>query len=300
MVRLAMAATLDPLSPWAFRRGQWERVPAASQADASSPPPAPSSGPSLAPASSLTLLTWNTWFGRLRFRERSAALLNELSWRAPDVVALQEVTEPLIRLIAADPYVRAHYQLSDLDGSTFERGASYGVLMLSRLPIARAGTLALPSRMGRRLLVAQLENGLTVATIHLESTPECALERAAQLRIIQPALAELSEDVVLMGDMNFAAEAPLETAALDPSFLDVWAQRHPGHPGYSVDSLRNDLRRQAEGGQHSQKRIDRVFLRSARWRADSISLTGTEAIDGGLFISDHFGLEAVLTVSRPS
>ena len=302
-----MSSALDPFSPWAFRGGHWERVLANPQApgplgpaDAREPagPGAPPTASS--PPADVTLLTWNTWFGRLRFRERSAALLDELSWRAPDVVAFQEVTEPLMEMIAAHPYVRAHYQLTDLDGVTFDPRSSYGVLMLSRLPIARAGLLELPSNMGRRLLVVQLQSGLCVATVHLESTRECAAERAEQLRIILPELAALSPDVVLMGDMNFAPDASLETSAVEPSFVDVWAQKRPNEPGYSVDSLRNELRRRSDGG-HTQKRIDRVFLRSARWRAQDITLTGTTPIDkSGTFTSDHFGLEAVLTASQPS
>jgi endonuclease/exonuclease/phosphatase family metal-dependent hydrolase len=290
-----MAASLDPISPWAFREGRWSRVLKLASSGVAAAPAAPTAeGPR-----TLTLITWNTWFGRTRFRERSAALLDELSWRAPEVIALQEATPELVELLVAHPIIRAHYQLSDIDGSSFDPHAGYGVLLLSKLPFVGAGLLHLPSRMGRRLLVGRLSNGLCVATVHLESTAECAAQRAAQLALIQPFLAAHAEDVVLMGDMNFAAAAPAETAALDPSFLDVWAQRKPADPGYSVDSLRNDLRRRTSG--HAQERIDRVFVRGARWQADDISLTGTTPIDeAGTFVSDHFGLEAVLSRRSPS
>jgi endonuclease/exonuclease/phosphatase family metal-dependent hydrolase len=245
------------------------------------------------------LLTWNTWFGHRRFRERSAALLDELAWRSPDVVALQEVTPELVKLLVEHPFVRVHYQLSDVDSSTFDAYAGYGVMLLSKQPFTSAGLLHLPSRMGRRLLVGQLASGLCVATVHLESTSARAAERAEQLRLIQPFLAGHAEDVVLMGDMNFAPEAPAETAALDPSFADAWTQRKPVDPGYTVDSLRNDLRRRTNG--HTQQRIDRIFVRGARWRVQGISLTGTTPIDeAGTFVSDHFGLEVVLESRSPS
>lgn len=300
------AHSLDPISPWAFREGRWRRelklgsshlddapgaesaaaVVAAAAADPDAPPPAP--------AAPLTLLTWNVWFGRHRFRERATALLDELSWRAPDVVALQEVTTELMELLVEHPQIRSTYQLTDIDTSTFDPQSHYGVLLLSRLPFTSAGILHLPSRMGRRLLVGRLASGLCVATVHLESTSACAAERAAQLAIVQPFLAGYAEDVVLMGDMNFSPGAELEEAALDPSFTDAWARRHPAEPGYSVDSVRNELRLRSGGG-HAQKRIDRVFVRSPRWRAQEISLTGTAPIDReGTFVSDHFGLETVL------
>ena len=45
----------------------------------------------------------------------------------------------------------------------------------------------------------------------------------------------------------------------------------------------------------SRKRIDRVFVRAARWRATHIELVGTEPIDAeGTFTSDHFGLSCTL------
>lgn len=291
-----MAVSLDPISPWAFREGRWSRVLKLASSGVATAPPETVAAPG---PSTLTLVTWNTWFGRTKFRERSAALLDELSWRAPEVIALQEATEELVELLVAHPIIRAHYQLSDIDGSSFDPYAGYGVLLLSKIPFVSAGLLHLPSRMGRRLLVGQLSNGLCLATVHLESTAECSAQRAEQLQIIQPFLAGSAEDVVLMGDMNFAPEAPAETAVLDPSFVDGWSLRKPIDPGYSVDSLRNDLRRRIGG--HTQKRIDRVFVRGARWQLDDISLTGTSPIDqAGTFTSDHFGLEAVLRRRSPS
>lgn len=275
-----MPPSLIQIPTWAFRGGRWvkqeEDVPVVPR------------------AASLTLLTWNVWFGKHRFHQRTAALLDEIQWRAPDVIALQEVTEGLVDVLTENPQIRAGYHLTEVSSRTFER---YGVMLLSKIPFLGAGMVALPSQMGRRLLVGQLANGLGVATVHLESTASCVAERVQQLQIIQPLLAEATEDVVLMGDMNFAPEAEAESAALDPSFVDAWSKNLFAEPGYSVDCARNDLRRRNDD-QHTQKRIDRVFVRSASWQVQGISLTGTSPIDGeGTFISDHFGLEAVLSSS---
>jgi endonuclease/exonuclease/phosphatase family metal-dependent hydrolase len=270
-----MAQLLD-LRPHIFRHQRWEpnATPTAPQAP-----------------STLRLLTWNTWFDRHKFKHRAAALIDELSWRAPDVVALQEVTVELLRVLVGSSLVRSRYQLSDVDGSTFER---YGVLLLSRIPLRTLSLLPLPSQMGRRLLVASLVNGLCVATVHLESTSECSAQRATQLRIIQPYLKELGDQVVLMGDMNFAPESLIESDSIDQSFIDGWNQNRFSDPGYTVDSRRNPLRRIASEVPE-QKRIDRVFVRCDRWHVQEISLVGTAPIDReGTFVSDHFGIEAVL------
>jgi tyrosyl-DNA phosphodiesterase 2 len=272
-------------APARFDGQLWDRGPRARAEGAEVASGEAGNAPCAAPGE-LRIATWNVWFGAYRFRQRATALLEELERRRPDVIALQEVTAPLLAAIHAAPWVREEYQVSELDL------LGYDVMVLSRAPIAELTTLALPSAMGRRLLVARLACGLDVATIHLESTKGCAPERGAQLRIIGPLLAA-REDVVLVGDMNFEPGAPLETAALDPGLTDVWAALRPDDPGYSIDSARNTMRLVAS--RPSRKRIDRVFARSRRWCPASIQLIGTTPIDGaGTFVSDHFGLEAVL------
>ena len=236
----------------------------------------------------IRIVTWNVWFDDYKIEARGGGLLAELGRRRPHVIALQEVTNPLLAAILREPWVRAEYQVSDVDV------IGYDVIVLSRLPIMRMMTLPLVSEMGRRLAVARLGCGLDVATVHLESTSACAAERAAQLAVIQPALVEAGEDAVLVGDMNFDPAAALERAALDPSFVDVWPALRSEEPGYSVDGERNAMSvhvmREAR-----RARIDRVFARSRRWRPEAIELVGTAPIDGaGTFVSDHFGLEVTL------
>lgn len=245
----------------------------------------------LSPPIPVKLITWNIWFGEHKRNARRKALLALLAERDPDVIVLQEVTEGQLDAIVAAPWVRERYQVSDFEGDTLGR---YGVLLLSRIPISKLGMLELPSEMGRKLLVAELSCGLTVATVHLESTPFCSSRRAKQLSLIQPYLAQTSPNVLLAGDMNFAPDDDAENDALDPSFLDVWPLLRGNEPGYTVDSKIN-MMRYVMHGEHSQKRIDRCFLRSSEFSARSIRLLGTSPIDADLsFISDHFGLEVEL------
>ncbi|MCE9575244.1 MAG: endonuclease/exonuclease/phosphatase family protein [Deltaproteobacteria bacterium] len=266
------------LSPCAFLGGHWD-----------TPPPPPRGAPV-----ALRLLTWNVYFGGHMFEERADALVAELARRRPDVIALQEVTPELLAMLVAAPWVRASYQVSDVDGRTL---TGYGVIVLSRLPIRRLAAIELPSEMGRRLLVAELACGLTVATVHLESMAGYERARLAQLAIIQAALAP-ADDVALVGDMNFAP-ASEEDRAIAPALVDVWPALHPDAPGYTVDTDVNAMRAQLKSTP-THKRIDRVFLRSDRWRAAAIERVGTEAIDiDGTFVSDHFGLEVALELREP-
>lgn len=263
-------------APLAYAAGRWDDAPQV-----------PRSGPV-----DVRLLTWNVWFGGHMFDERRDALLAELQRRRADVIVLQEVTQELLLALLDEPWLRAAYHVSEREV------AMYDVVILSRLPVRRIVRLELPTEMGRRMLVAELGCGLAVATVHLESTQEEARARAAQLAILQPALADRYEDVVLAGDMNFKPGDPVETAALDPTFVDVWPALRPDEPGYTVDTDINTMRLQVKSTP-THKRIDRVFARSSRWRARSIELVGTRPLDDdGTFISDHFGLETVLVADR--
>ncbi|MCA9673906.1 MAG: endonuclease/exonuclease/phosphatase family protein [Kofleriaceae bacterium] len=238
----------------------------------------------------LRVLTWNIWFGGHQRDERCAALVAELGRRRPDVIALQEVTAPVRAAIEAAPWATA-YELRDDDG----RDAGYGVLVLSRRAVRGSEVLAdLPTTMGRRLIAVDLEVGLTVATIHLESMAISGATRVAQLTRLQPWLAARGPDVCLVGDLNFSPADADETAALDPAFVDVWPALHPDDPGDTVESDLNTMRRDVLG-KTSRKRIDRVLLRSGAWRPAAIERVGMAPIDDhGTFTSDHFGLEVTL------
>jgi endonuclease/exonuclease/phosphatase family metal-dependent hydrolase len=242
------------------------------------------------PPREVRVVTWNVWFGPHAFRARGTALLAELERRRPDVIALQEVTPALLERIVAAPWIREAYQLSDVDGLTLD---GYGVVLLSRLPVRKFRLAAVPSQMGRQLVVAELACGLTIASIHLESTAAQTPTRIRQLRLVQPYLAALGPDVVLAGDMNFAPTDAAETAALDPTFVDAWPALH-ATPGATIDSSINRMRRDVRA---THRRIDRVFVRSAAWHATAIELVGASPIDAsGTFVSDHFGLALALAI----
>ncbi|MBA3539121.1 MAG: endonuclease/exonuclease/phosphatase family protein [Deltaproteobacteria bacterium] len=250
--------------------------------------------PAGAPRQDVRLVTWNVWFGPHQFHARGVGLLAELERRQPDVIALQEVTPDLLERIAATPWIRAAYQLSDSDGLTID---GYGVVVMARVPVHKFRIVAVPSQMGRRLVVAELACGLTIASIHLESTAARTASRAQQLRLVQPYLAGLGPDVVLAGDMNFAPGDRTETAALDPSFIDAWPALHGDAPGYTIDSSVNHMRHDLRP---VHRRIDRVFVRSAAWSPRAIALVGTAPLDdAGTFVSDHFGLDVTLALGDP-
>ena len=210
-------------------------------------------------------------------------------------MCLQEV----VRQHLAGPEISAlrdrGYWVSD------DRIDGYDVILVTRRPVLTSERVALPSVMGRQMLVVRLDTRptLTVATVHLESTAARTETRCRQLAEIQRCLAQ-EGDVLLLGDMNFPDGERPEAAMLG-GWTDVWPQFHPGDPGFTVDSEVNEMRAQIKpGGQRA--RIDRVFHRGAGWRALGIERLGTQpcAYDPPLapvFVSDHFGLRVDLARS---
>lgn len=242
----------------------------------------------------LTVATYNVWFDAFHKRDRHEAIMRMLEQRRPDVIALQEVTPDTLALVLAQPWIRAEYQPSDLDGRTLDR---YGVLLLSRSPARGMTLLPLPSRMGRKLLVFELElagRPVSVATVHLESLKESET-RGAQLRLIFDHLAA-AEHAVLMGDFNFCAAWPDENARLPADYVDAWPAVHPELPGYSEDPTVNVMRRERKNPT-KRVRFDRILVKSPSLRPVGIELLGTEPISPdlpGVYPSDHFGLFATL------
>lgn len=239
----------------------------------------------------LRLVTWNVWFGDWRHADRQAALWRTLDGLTPDLVCLQEMTFDHLFGPGVSRWRERGGWISD------ESIAHYDVIMGARRRPLEHWRVALPTQMGRSLLVARLDVDppLTLATVHLESTSAMEKARMRQLERIHAALAD-EPNVVFVGDMNFSPDGPAQ--ALFESWegwTDAWAQLRPDEPGYSVDAERNAMRglKDAKG---KRARIDRVFVRARDWEVSSIELLGTQALpdDPLTFISDHFGLLAEL------
>jgi len=248
-------------------------------------------------ADRLTLVTYNLWFGERCWHERIAALLRLVRDARPDVIGFQEVTPPHLERILDEDWVRREYQVSDAAGVTVE---PHGVLLLSRLPISVLSLCHLPSRKNRKLVVAELETSegaVCLGTVHLESSPLSLPVRLEQLDRILPGL-HGARHAVLMGDFNFDPRDLVEQSRIEPGYLDLWSALHSGEPGYTVDSVLNQMRF-LHKQRHKQARFDRILLRStvSGWEPESIRMIGTEPISPAhpeVYPSDHFGLVATI------
>ena len=249
--------------------------------------------------STVTLATFNVWFGDHEFEARGAAMIGLLRESGADLLALQEVTLPFLRRLLREDWVRREFYISDADGSTF---SDYGTVLLSRFPVLGFEIHELRSTMNRTLLLARTGLGAlpwVVGCVHLESLLDFASCRAEQLRQVFEIL-EREENAVVLGDFNLCSTWA-ENAQLDERYSDLWPLAHPDRPGWTVDTDANRMR-QVLGKSRKNVRFDRILVRSKSGllRLRSMDLLGAGPVSPDrpdLYPSDHFGLMATLDVA---
>lgn len=261
----------------------------------------PGPGPQPQP---VRLLTWNTLWDRydaprIDTVRRRPMLLADLAAADADVIALQEVEPALLELLLAQPWVRSGYTVT-----TDPRGkdvAASGLLVLSRLPVREAGLHLLgPHKAVAAVTVDTADGPLVVACVHLTSdhTENGSARRGAELARIDEGLSGIEADVALLGDFNDGRGGPDGPAAA-LGMRDAWTEAHGARDTTpTFDPAANPL---AAVGSLSGRpgRLDRILLRSARARVREAALRGDSPGPDGLFISDHFGVEAVVDFAEP-
>ena len=82
----------------------------------------------------LKILSWNIWFGEYANRARIKEIARVIQEEAPDVIALQEVTEKLWNQLARSPALRPYARDGKIPSYPREESL-YTVMLLSKLPI---------------------------------------------------------------------------------------------------------------------------------------------------------------------
>ena len=155
----------------------------------------------MARTSRLRVCTWNVWFSPHRADERMAALFTAALQEAPDVLCLQEVVPELASSVRSSAALCRLYDISS------NEVGSYGCLILARRSLNAAfREVALPTRMGRSLLIADWideHSGKSVGLgcCHFESLSNAELRRK-QLAVAGSVL-ESYGHALICGDFNF-------------------------------------------------------------------------------------------------
>lgn len=242
------------------------------------------------PGSQLTVSTWNVWFDKTDRPRRNEALLAELGENPPDVCCFQEVTPPFVRALQACPWMKNGYWISGTHHQEI------GVVMVSRLKVKKIFFHPLPSKMGRRLLVADF-GPIIIANCHFESSGTGAEMREKQFEECWNFLSG-KEPFVLLGDFNCGPHAQ-EYSKLASRLTDVWSTLKPGDPGFTFDTEQNSAAASLARSE-VRVRMDRILTSPGlEWSSvERLGLKALKTTGGELHCSDHFGLKASITGLR--
>ena len=143
--------------------------------------------------------------------------------------------------------------------------------------------------------------GKTVRFIDTHLDPYSPLVQRAQAAEMITALANTTTPVILVGDLNTAADGSTTATYGDfqaAGFADAWNEARPNDPGYT-DGQEPDLMNAVS---EVSKRIDFVLLRGdvIAKNADVIGEELADKTPSGLWPSDHAGVAATITVHARS
>lgn len=267
------------------------------------------SSPTIKPRSpaQLKVLSYNLWGAPqdaenpyFQFKQRSQAILKEISTINADVICLQEVSKDWANKLLADPFIRKNFYSTDFNTDRVHSYFGLSQITLSKFPIISATAYGLPGYEVYSLLNTQIQFGthkISINNVHLHSGKEHSSFRIAQLETIFNILSaqEKSDNTLITGDFNFGDNWS-ENSVLDSApmpLTDIWKHLKENDPGYTEDSVVNKMRFNVKGC-HKQERFDRILIQSNIMNATDIRLIGQTPIDreGQIWPSDHFGLLA--------
>lgn len=281
------------------------RTPYAWDPDAAAWRPAPPPGEGGTAPATVRLVTWNTLWDRydaprIATARRRPLLLAELAAADADVIALQEVEPALLSALMAQPWVRDGYTIGTDPGS--RDIAAYGLLLLSRLPVREAGLHPLGRHKAVTALTVDTAAGpLIVAATHLTSdhTTDGEARRRTELAALAEGLGGAGAEVALLGDFNdgrAGAEGPAGVLGM----RDAWSEVHgPADDTPTFDPVANPLAAVASFSGRPA-RLDRILLASSGARVTRAALRGNTPGPEGLFVSDHYAVEATVEFGTPA
>lgn len=252
-------------------------------------------------SNSLRLCSWNLWFDHFHQASRIRAAMAELRAVQPDVVCLQEVTEPILQIILGEMGATPFAPLFDIHSSN-----PYGQMYLINTQTVKGikfGSVHFPeTRMNRRIYQLTLEKArkrMTVLNVHLESefSGNARGTKAKQLDYLLEFASQLDPNecgtVIIAGDCNLAEKDKRWSQSLLKRYQ--YADIGPKTPTYDCTRNSNII------GQYCS-RLDRIFVsNTARVQYVNHDLLGQRQVvlgEGPVrgFPSDHFGIDITLFV----
>ena len=265
----------------------------------------------------LRVVTVNILNDRSRWPERRVLLAEGFAAQSPDLIALQEVVDPL-------GYSTAHWLADELGGYSVHVcpktgwGRKWeGIAILSRLPVERHETLALGSqqRTAQLVRVRTGDRTVVVSNTHLYWPVGAHAARGRQIERLLAWLAESEPGAgtIICGDFNATPGSPTITR-MRRSFTSAHEAARGLEPEFTCPTplvvggrIRSAVTRGLlrlftnRPGATWQGTLDYIFVSPGVRVIDcGVILDRPSPDDPTLYASDHLGLLATLEVPPPS
>ncbi|CEM15524.1 unnamed protein product [Vitrella brassicaformis CCMP3155] len=271
------------------------------------------------PSGSLKLVTWNVdGLDEGQIQLRHTALADWIKTHKPDIVYLQEVVYPTLRILRKhltstyDIIIPTNPRPDPSDMESLTRGipcAYFCAVLLNKQSIQACGApdskwypqscmmRHLLSIRARPTAASAKDAELLLGTSHLESTAEYKNERVNQLSIVATNMEGWLSDpdtpsvctVIVGGDLNLR-DPEVKAAGVPSHIRDVWELLgKPDSCRYTWDMAAND-NLVMQGGGKPRCRFDRLFIGQRpqgsasppsgryRWVPQSIEMVGTDRL----------------------
>lgn len=172
--------------------------------------------------------------------------MQELERADADVIALNEVTQFFVGMLAQEAWVRKSYTLSTVPGEEHPENTAvslkFGNVILSRVPLTSLCTVQMPNgRQAEAAIVHTTHGALEVRTlvtsVHLTAFPTKVAQRAKELRFLTLTL-DMKDEwdlAIVLGDFNFHREAESQ------SIPDGWVELPAALGRYTWDTALNPM-----------------------------------------------------------
>jgi endonuclease/exonuclease/phosphatase family metal-dependent hydrolase len=264
---------------------------------------------------SVRVVTLNLWNLQKDVAARMRVAAAGLAALQPDVVALQEVAEPRGGANQAEILARALEGQLVFDVVAESGDVRVGNAVITRLPVRRRDSTALPSAADdpRRAMYVELDTplgALPFVNCHLSWEMWHAPRREAQVvaldEFVRAKASAGQLPSIVCGDFNTPPDSAviyfmtghMGLAGRGTYYRDAWARRHPHEDGHTWSDRNPHAVRRIE----RNRRLDYIFVGQIREDGWGAILDARVVLDipgpDQTYASDHFGAYAEVGVAR--
>lgn len=246
----------------------------------------------------LSILTFNVLFDlydkdKIFTSDRIPLIFKEIQESKANIIGLQEVTAPFLKILLNEKWLQDEFYVSDLNFP------NYGQLIISKYPFKRIEKYCFSAYKSILTGFFQHSSGIVaIPCIHLTSdkTPNYEKKRYEQIMTILER-SKRSDHIFIIGDFNYG-DKDINFDFDTLGFIDSWKEFYPKDPGYTFDPYNNVIAKVTSNKQQCN-RLDKIVFKSKYFEIDSLEIRANkEDKEKKIYPSDHYALLGIYKIKE--